>query len=116
MRLPVSRGVAAGGLPSSAARSALRAACGDGCAGQPLGGGEGGARPRRLSGARGGQALAGGVALGVVDVAVVPEAPDDAAPEIRPSPSTTHAACSSLAQSTPAKRLPPATIPPFGRC
>jgi hypothetical protein len=40
MRLPVSRGVAADGLPSSAARSALRAARGDGCGGGPLAGGE----------------------------------------------------------------------------
>src|SRR3954468_12585458 len=82
MRLPVSRGVATDGLPSSAARSALRAACGDGGAGPSLAGGEVGARPRRvLGGGRGGQSLAGGVALGFVDVAaVLPEAPDDAAP------------------------------------
>src|SRR3954453_18164258 len=81
VRLPVSRGVATGGLPSSAARSALRAACGDGGAGPSLAGGEVGARPRRvLGGGRGGQSLAGGVALGFVDVAVLPEAPDDAAP------------------------------------
>src|SRR4051794_41827716 len=81
MRLPVSRGVATGGLPSSAARSALRAACGDGGAGPSLAGGEVGARPRRvLGGGRGGQSLAGGGGLGVGDVAGPAEGPDDAAP------------------------------------
>jgi hypothetical protein len=35
-------GIASVGLPSSAARSALRAACGDGGAEPSLGGGEGG--------------------------------------------------------------------------
>ena len=82
MRLPVSTLVATGGLPSSAARSALRAAVsGDGGAAPSLGGGEVGERaPRWLSGGGGLQALAGSVAGGVVDVVVVAEAPDDAAP------------------------------------
>ena len=68
-------------LSSGAARSALRAACGEGCAGQPLGGGEVRERAPRGMSARGGggEALAGGVAGRVVDVAVLPGAPDHAA-------------------------------------
>src|SRR5215210_94797 len=82
MRVPVSSGVAVAGLPSSAARSALRAACGDGCAGQPLDACEvAGRGPRQCSVAGGRQdALERGVAAGVVDVAVLPEAPDHVAP------------------------------------
>src|SRR5436190_11309500 len=84
MRLPVSRPVAAAGLPSSAARSALRAACGDGCAGQPLVGwvrsGSGAARAWGLVVGGRQDARERGMAGGVVAVAVLPEAPDHVAP------------------------------------
>ena len=73
-------GVASVGLPSSAARSALRAACGDGGAEPSLGGGEVGPVDRRVSGRGGDEALPRGVAVGVVGVVVLPEAPDDLAP------------------------------------
>ena len=82
-RPPVSTlglGVASVGLPSSAARCGLRAACGDGGAGPSLGGGEVGPVARRRSGRRGDEALSGGVAGWVVGVVVLPESPDDLAP------------------------------------
>src|SRR5690349_722233 len=63
--------VASDGLPSSAARFALRAACGDGgaepslCVGEVVPGGP------TLSGGRGDEMLQGGVLAGVVGVVVV---------------------------------------------
>src|SRR5215218_10807107 len=82
MRVPVSSRLASAGLPSGAARFGLRAACGDGCAGRPLVGDQvAGSSPRRCSVGGGCQdVLQRGVAVRVIDVAVLPEAPDDAAP------------------------------------
>jgi hypothetical protein len=54
---PPGVGVAPVGLPSSAARSALRAACGDGGSEPSLGGGEVGPEDRRRSGRRSYEAL-----------------------------------------------------------
>ena len=73
--------VAKSGLPSSASRSALRAACGDGgsrrrCLLVRSGIGD----PQRMSGGSGGQSLACGVLVWVVGGVVVPESPDHLAP------------------------------------
>ena len=95
MRLPVSTpgaklvwgagAVAPAALPSSASRSALRAAFGDGGVRRRCGGGCVGDRgsPSLLSGGcglGGDEALQRGVPGGVVDVVVLPQSPEHAAP------------------------------------
>jgi hypothetical protein len=69
--------VATVGLPSSAARSALRAACGDGGTEPSLSGREvGPGRADEWSGCGGDHALHRGVLLRVAGVVVLPETPD----------------------------------------
>jgi hypothetical protein len=83
--------VATAALPSSASRSALRAAFGDGGVRRRCGGGWVGDRgsPSVLSegcGLGGEEALQRGVPGGVVGVVVLPQAPDHAAPGAAENP------------------------------